>query len=80
VQNLPSNHEINQVYLIIYFCQIHVIYFKAEGLERSTKCRNCFVSHFPRPNSRTCKNRKHEESTKILPYRLRGGADVNGMK
>ena len=40
------------------------------------QCLKCFVSHFPRPNTKLCKYRK----IKRIPvrYRLRGGAKDQG--
>ena len=39
-------------------------------------CKTCFVSHFPRPNTKICKGRKIISSRKkeFLYVRLRGGA------
>ena len=51
--------------------------------EKCVRCRQCFVSHFPRPNTRLCKfNKPKSKGTKFdnpMQLRLRGGADRNGI-
>ena len=41
---------------------------------RFEKCRGCFISHFPSPNTSHCKWKKTKSNSKLWPVRLRGGA------
>ena len=50
-------------------------------LVQRSSCKSCFISHFPRPNTKTCRGAKMMrtgvvEQTKRLSVRLRGGASI----
>ena len=46
---------------------------KAEEIDKSTKCTTCFITHFPQPNTLTCRWKKKTRNN-LLNLRLRGGA------
>ena len=46
---------------------------KAKEIDKRMKCTTCFISHFPQPNTLTCR-RKKKTKNNLLNLRLRGGA------
>ena len=51
---------------------------KMKANERSSRCKGCFFSHFPRPNTSMCRLDKQRKARKMGSVRLRGGANVQG--
>ena len=62
--------KIDHVMRII--CQYNCL--QAEGVPVLGKCKQCFVSHFPRPNTKLCKYRKDKRNSETIvnpaPFQL----------
>ena len=80
IDSYPACYEVNIKSLIFSYCKLERSYNtklpdNILGYSSYKVCSQCFVSHFPSPNTFICKWKKERKTSQSTLIRFRGGAD-----